>query len=72
LKFDFNVSHQGDYSVIGAESGTMVGTDIMKLEAPSKYIQLNLYIKGTQGNLQMCSLLAVVLYIQVKIICTIH
>jgi 4'-phosphopantetheinyl transferase len=49
LKFDFNVSHQGDYSVIGAESGTMVGSDIMKLEAPSKYIQSNLSNLTHQG-----------------------
>ena len=35
-------------------------------------IQSNLYIKATQKNLKMSSLWAVVLYIQVKIICTIH
>jgi hypothetical protein len=35
-------------------------------------IQLSLFIQGTQGNLQMCSLWPVVLYIHVKIICTIR
>ncbi|XP_063414408.1 L-aminoadipate-semialdehyde dehydrogenase-phosphopantetheinyl transferase-like [Mytilus trossulus] len=34
LPFDFNVSHQGDYAVIGAESDTIIGTDVMKLEPP--------------------------------------
>ena len=35
-------------------------------------LQSNFYIKGTQGNLKMCPLSAVALYIQVKIICTTH
>ena len=37
-----------------------------------KATQGNLYIKATQGNLKMWSLWAVALYLQVKIICTIH
>jgi len=35
-------------------------------------IQSNLYIKGMRGNLQMCPLWTVVLYIQVTIICAMH
>ena len=35
-------------------------------------LQSNLYINGSQGNLKMCPLSAVSLYMQVKIICTIH
>jgi hypothetical protein len=38
----------------------------------SNKLQSNLYIKATQGNLKMWPLLAVALYIQGKIICTIH
>ena len=34
-------------------------------------MQSNLSIKGTQGKPKMCPLLAVALYIQVKIICPI-
>jgi hypothetical protein len=37
-----------------------------------KQLQSNLYIKATQGNLQMWPLWAVALYIHVKIVCTIH
>ena len=35
-------------------------------------LQSYLYIKDTEGNLKMCPLWAVVLYIQVKIMCTFH
>ena len=35
-------------------------------------VQSNLYVKDTQGNLKMCLLWAVALYIQVKIIRTFH
>jgi hypothetical protein len=40
-------------------------------KGPIYYNQSNLYIKGTQGNLNMCPLLTAALYIQVKIICII-
>ncbi|XP_072119226.1 L-aminoadipate-semialdehyde dehydrogenase-phosphopantetheinyl transferase isoform X2 [Mobula birostris] len=32
--FNFNISHQGDYSVLAAESAFQVGVDIMKTEFP--------------------------------------
>lgn len=32
--FNFNVSHQGDYAVLGAQRGYLVGVDIMKIDEP--------------------------------------
>ncbi|XP_006814968.1 L-aminoadipate-semialdehyde dehydrogenase-phosphopantetheinyl transferase-like [Saccoglossus kowalevskii] len=34
--FNFNVSHQGDYSVIAAEPALQVGVDVMKVEQPNR------------------------------------
>ena len=36
--FNFNVSHQGDYVVLAAEKGSLVGVDVMKVEWPRKFI----------------------------------
>ena len=33
--FNFNVSHQGEYAVIAAESEHQVGVDVMQIEYPS-------------------------------------
>ncbi|XP_070554089.1 L-aminoadipate-semialdehyde dehydrogenase-phosphopantetheinyl transferase-like [Ptychodera flava] len=34
--FNFNVSHQGDYSIVAAEPILQVGVDVMKVEQPSR------------------------------------
>lgn len=33
--FSFNVSHQGSYAVLAAETGHPVGVDVMQIEPPS-------------------------------------
>ena len=38
--FNFNVSHQGDYVVLAAEKGSLVGVDVMKVEWPRKFISV--------------------------------
>lgn len=32
--FDFNISHQGDYVVLAAESSNHVGIDLMRIDRP--------------------------------------
>ena len=34
----FNISHQGDYAVLAADSTFNVGIDVMKIEYPSKHL----------------------------------
>nr|XP_015197204.1 PREDICTED: L-aminoadipate-semialdehyde dehydrogenase-phosphopantetheinyl transferase [Lepisosteus oculatus] len=34
VKYSFNISHQGDYAVLAAESGLQVGIDVMKTTLP--------------------------------------
>ena len=34
-RFSFNVSHQGDYVVLAAETDCSVGIDVMQTEVPS-------------------------------------
>ena len=33
--FNFNVSHQGEYAVLAAESEYQIGVDVMQIEYPS-------------------------------------
>lgn len=35
--WSFNLSHQGDYTVLAAEHGLQVGVDIMKTAMPGDY-----------------------------------
>jgi len=33
-QFDFNISHDGDYAVVAAESQHLVGVDTMQVDRP--------------------------------------
>ena len=39
--FDFNISHQGDYVLLAAESSYHVGVDLMNIDRPGSYRMIN-------------------------------
>lgn len=47
--FDFNISHQGDYVVLAAESSHHVGIDLMKIDRPGNYTMIDDLIWSAWG-----------------------